>query len=92
MTGAQRPWLWSLPTRVELAEDAVPVFVGWRENLPGVTEASRSAWRTGVLDVAGRATDVTRILRRRPGAESGPSSAHAVERPAEGGDGGDGAC
>lgn len=91
MNGVQRPWLWSLPTRVELAEDAVPVFVDLRKKLPGVTAAFRSAWRTGVLDVAGRATDVTRILHRRPGAKSGPASAHAVERSAEGGDGGDGA-
>lgn len=91
MTGTGRPWVWSLPTRVELAEGAVPVSVDLREMLAGVTAAFWSAWRIGVLDVARRATGVTRILRRRPESESGPSSAHAVERPAEGGDGGDGA-
>jgi hypothetical protein len=44
-----------------------------RQKLAGVAAAFRTAWRSGVFDVAGYATDVTRIPHET-GTKPGPSS------------------
>lgn len=53
-----------------------PAYADLREKLAGMAAAFWTAWRTGLFDVAGYATDVTRILHRRPGkgAALNPSS------------------
>jgi len=77
-----------------LVEDGkrVAVMMSWsayadlREKLAGMATAFWSAWRTGVFDVAGYATDVTRILHRRPQAKPDSSPDDDEGRAAEGGD------
>lgn len=64
-----------------------PAYADLREKRAGLAGAFWSAWRSGVFDGAGYATEVTRILRRH--AESGKaptSSAHGEAHTSEGGD------
>lgn len=63
-------------------------FVDVREKFAAMAVAFWSAWRSGVFDVAGYATDVTRIVRRHPTAKSNPSS-DDERRTSKGGDGDD---
>lgn len=44
-----------------------PTYVDLREKLASMAAAFWSAWRSGVFDVAGYATDVTRVLHVAPG-------------------------
>jgi antitoxin (DNA-binding transcriptional repressor) of toxin-antitoxin stability system len=50
-----------------------PAYADLREKLAGMAAAFWTAWRSGVFDVAGYATDVTRILHRR-GTKPDPAS------------------
>lgn len=61
-------------------------FVDVREKFAAMTAAFWSASRSGVFDVAGYATDVTRILHLHPTAKSNPSS-DDERRTSKGGDG-----
>ncbi|WP_448062431.1 hypothetical protein [Cellulomonas hominis] len=51
-----------------------PAYVDLRGRLADMAAAFWTAWHTGVFDVAGYATDVTRILRRQPGAKPNSSA------------------
>lgn len=64
-----------------------PAYVDLREKLADMASASWSAWRSGVFDVGGYATEVTRIRHRRPGAKSTPTSGDDEVRASEEGDG-----
>ncbi|WP_282947163.1 hypothetical protein [Cellulomonas endometrii] len=61
-------------------------YVDLHGKLAGMAAAFWSAWRSGVFDVAGYATDVTRILHRHPGTTPTLPSDDEVEAP-RGGDG-----
>jgi hypothetical protein len=50
-----------------------PAYVDLRGQHAGMAAAFWTAWQTGVFDVAGYATDVTRILRCQPGAKPNSS-------------------
>ncbi|WP_454050586.1 hypothetical protein [Cellulomonas sp. Marseille-Q8402] len=61
-------------------------YVGLREKLAAAAAAFWTAWRSGVFDVAGYATDVTTILHK-PGPKSGPVPGDDEEVAVEEGDG-----
>jgi hypothetical protein len=63
-----------------------PTYVNLREKLAGMAEAYWTAWRSGVFDVAGYATDVTRVLHRRSGTKPNPSSDEGRTSEGDGGD------
>ncbi|MFF1531381.1 type II toxin-antitoxin system prevent-host-death family antitoxin [Cellulomonas sp. NPDC058312] len=61
-------------------------YVDVREKFAAMAVSFWSAWRSGVFDVAGHATDLARTLRRHPTAKPNPPSDDEGRTP-EGGDG-----